>query len=114
MSDVMAGEGVGADELRCIQALDSDPLFKGARYTFSVERQGAGFDLVVAVSRYFVNLLTFDGRRKLESIARDVAARALATGVSDATTVRISADGRVMLAEREIGMLLPHTKAAAS
>ncbi len=109
MSESMASDDRAA-ELRCIQALDSDPLFEGARYTFSVERQGAGFDLVVTVSPYFVNLLTFDDRRRLETIAHAAAARALAAGASEASIVRISADGRVMLGDRELAELLPHAK----
>lgn len=100
-------------DVRCIQALDSDPLFDGVRYRFSVESGGRGFEVVVKASAIFVSLLTLEGRRHLRQGAAQLVERILQEGVREDTTVRVSGDGVAMLGERRLVELLPLAKPPA-
>ena len=99
--------------IRCLQALDDDPLFEGARYLFSVEPEGgAGFEVRVQLSVYYVSLLTMARRRLLRDHARTLVERALAAGCRAAATVRVSADGIASWDGGVLGPLLPLTRPA--
>lgn len=97
-------------QLRCIQALDSDPLFAGARYRFSVESGAQSFEVLVKASPIFVNLLGLEQRRHLRLGAERLVERLLREGHRGDATVRISGDGVAMLGRRRLAELLPLTK----
>lgn len=97
-------------EVRCLQALDSDPLFEGARYRFSVESGSGTFEVVVRTSAIFVSLLGLEQRRHLQDAAERLVERLLQEGHREDATVRISGDGIALLGERRIAELLPLTK----
>lgn len=107
MSETIEHATVGGTvELRCIQALASDPLFEGASYVFSVEGNGSGFELRIEMSPYYVNLLTMGQRRRLEGLAADAARRLLDEGIDRSTTGRISSDGVLLVGDRVVADLL--------
>lgn len=99
--------------IRCLQALDDDPLFEGARYLFAVQpEEGAGFEVRVQLSVYYVSLLAMAQRRLLRDHARALVERALAAGCHATATVRVSADGIASWDGGVLGPLLSLTRPA--
>lgn len=88
-----------------LQALDRDPLFAGARYTFAVDDPAGGFDVVVVVSPYFVGLLSLEGRRELGERARTCVELMLEAGRRGPTTLRVSAEGTLRADDEILGAL---------
>lgn len=94
-------------EVRCIQALDRDPLFDGADYTFAVESGERGFEVRVRVSEICANLLDMGQRRRLPEHAVKLVETLLETGCREDAIVRVSADGFALHEGRRIAELFP-------
>ena len=111
MTEVLDHQAGGVSfQIRCLQALDDDPLFKGAGYTFAVEGGDRGFEVQVGFATTYVHLLVWSERLGLERQASRLVARLLDDGVREATKVRVSADGVAMRGDEVLEVLLPLVK----
>lgn len=86
-------EAAANSQVRCVHRSNTDPLFEAARYTFSVEHPGEGFEVEVRLSPIFVTLLPLGQRGRLESLARSVVDAALVAGWSSGGVIRVTPDG---------------------
>ncbi len=89
--------GGEAWKIRQVQALDDDPMVHGARYTFSVESEKAGFEVEVVLAPIYFHLASARERLELGSTAARLVCDALDAGVRTAAQVRVSSDGVAML-----------------
>lgn len=104
-------EAGGQDwKLMLTQALDDDPMFEGARYTFSVESENAGFDVEVVLSAIYFHLASASERLELTSTAVGLVRDALDAGVRAAAEIRVSSDGVALLDGRPLKSLFALTK----
>ena len=79
--------------IRQVQAIDSDPMFAGARFTCSVESGEVGFEVEVEFAPIYYHVATLRQRRRLPETAVGLVRTALDQGASEATRIRVSSDG---------------------
>lgn len=96
----------GSWQIRQIQAVDTDPMFSGAEYTFSVESDELGFEVQVAFAPIFYHLASLRQRVRLPETARGLVTRLLDQGVATAAAIHVGSDGVAKHAGRVLAHLL--------
>ena len=91
-----------------VRALDTDLMFSGAEYQFSVDADSgeSGFEVVIRVAPIFFHLLTLEDRADLPNRAAAFVARLLDEGLRERTEIRVTSDGSVMHGDRRLDHFL--------
>lgn len=97
----------GSWQIRQIQAVDTDPMFSGVEYTFSVESDELGFEVQVTFAPIFYHLASLRHRVRLPETARGLVTRLLDHGVATAASIHVGSDGVAKHAGRVLAKLLP-------
>lgn len=101
--------------IRLVQVVETDPMFAGAGYTYSVEGPGGssgtegglGFEVSVRFAPIFYDLLTLEQRRGLRGRALGLVEAALDRGQDGPAEIRVSSDGAAKLDGETLEWCLP-------